>query len=341
MKFTQLKVFESYIRETEPGKSGNIYLILGKDSFERKACVDLLIEHLLKGEKSPHLALKVFQGGQLEMDAMMEELNALPFFSDKRLVIVQNTDELSKKELLQIEAYFERPNPTLCLILSATAFAATTNFYKKAEKAGVLLDIAEEKPWEKEKTMREWIMMKVAAQGLRIDPQAVQLLLKQIGTDQAFLHSELEKLFCYIGERKEISSQDIAAITASVNLENSWQLCDAIFSRNAAGALRIAKALLSDGTAFLGLLRQIRTQVQTDYQIFGILSQGGGAAEVTKQFPYMRGQILDRHMQAARGFGAERFKKAMLAIDETESLAKNGQGNDDFLSELLIAKLVL
>lgn len=341
MKFSQLKAFENHIKAADPASHSVVFLILGKDSFERKAACDLLICHLLKGEDNPELALKIFQGGQFNTEDVIEELNALPFFSRKRLVVIQNTEELSKKELALLETYFERPNPTLYLILSATAFASTTNFYKKAEKAGVLLDIAEEKPWEKEKTMREWIMAKVAAYGIRIEAQAVQALLKQIGTDQAFLHSELEKLFCYVGERKEIFSHDIAAITASLNLDNSWQLCEAIFSRNAAGALRIAKALLSDGNAFLGLLRQIRTQVQTDYQIHGILATGGGAAEVTKQFPYMRGQILDRHMQAARSYGAERFKKAMLAIDETESFAKNGQGNDDFLAELLIAKLVM
>lgn len=341
MKFSQLKAFESHFKEMDPASSPPVFLILGKDSFERKAACDFLISYLLKGEKQPELALKVFQGGQFSLGGVTEELNALPFFSTKRLILIQNIDELLKKELVQIETYFERPNVAVYLILSATSFASNTNFYKKVEKVGVVLDIAEEKPWEKEKTMRDWIMAKVAARGVRIDTQTVHALLKQIGTDQAFLHSELEKLFCYIGSRKEILSQDVSAITASVNLDNAWQLCEAIFSRNALGALRIIKALLAEGNAFLGLLRQIRAQVQTDYQICGILAMGGGTAEVTKQFPYMRGQILDRHVQAAKSYGSEKFKKAMLAIDETESLAKNGQGNDDFLAELLIAKLVM
>jgi len=340
MKYTNFKAFERHLESTDAKLLADIYMITGKDAFERKTAVDKLVETLLKGQKNPELALKVFDGNKLPVNSLMDELNALPFFAEKRIVHIQDADGIVKKDTLAIENYFANPNRTLCLILSASAIASTTTFHKKAEKAGIILDIPEEKPWEKEKSSSEWMLSKVASEGKKIAPQAAQMLQKQLGTDHALLHSELEKLFCYIGDRQEITPDDVSSISASVNVENTWQLCDAIFSRNANAALRIAKGLLADGVPFLGLLRQIRTQVQTDYQIGCMLASGGTAADVSHQFPYMRGQILDRHIQAAQAYGLQRFKKSMLKIDETESLMKNSQGEEDFLAEMLIIKMV-
>jgi DNA polymerase-3 subunit delta len=340
MKYTNYKAFERHLEEADAGLLADVYAVMGKEAFEVKAAGDRLVAVLLKSKKNPELALKVYNGEKLMLEDLLQELYSLPFFSDKRVVLIQNAESLSKVQTERLEEYLERPNRTLCLIISASAINRGTTFYKKLEKTGIILDIAEEKSWEKEKSTREWLFETVAKEKKRIGHEAVQMLQKQIGTDRALLTQELEKLICFIDDRDEITMQDIAAISTSVNTENIWQLSDAIFSRNANSALRITKGLLNEGTAFLALLRQIRAQVQTDYQICTILANGGTGAEVTATYPYMKGRILENHMQAASSYGLSRFKKAMLKIDETESMAKNGFQDDDFLAELLIANLV-
>lgn len=341
MKYTNAKAFEKHLEDADPKHLADVYAVIGKEAFEVKTAVDKLIKILLKPQKNPEFALKTYDGEKLLFEDLMEELHSLPFFSEKRVILIQNADGLSKNEIAKLEDYFSNPNRTLCLIISATAINRATNFYKKLEKAGIILDIAEEKSWEKEKSSKDWIFAKVSNEKKRISPEAINALQKQAGVDQATLHQEIEKLICFIGERNEITLQDIALITTSVNTENAWQLCDAIFSRNAGVALTIMKGLLNDGVAFLALIRQIRAQVQTDYQICTILANGGTGADVTAQYPYMKGRILENHCSAALSYGLSRFKKAMLKIDETESAAKNGLGSDDFLAELLITHLVI
>jgi DNA polymerase-3 subunit delta len=339
MKYTNVKAFEKHLHDADRAHLSDVYGVIGKESFEVKSAVDLLIKMLLKSQKNPEFALKVYDGNKFLFEDLMQELHSLPFFSEKRVVLLQNADELSKTETARLEDYFTNPNRTLCFIISASAINRATNFYKKMEKVGIILDIAEEKSWEKEKSSKEWIFARVAKEKKRIGPDVVSMLQKQIGTDLSTLAQEIEKLICYIGERNEITMQDVSAISTSINTETAWQLCDAIFSRNAAHALVVMKGLLDEGVPFLALIRQIRAQVQTDYQICTILSNGGSAQDITAEFPYMKGRILDNHCQAASGYGLSRFKKAMLKIDETESAAKNGLGSDDFLAELLIVAL--
>ncbi len=298
MKFETLHDFEKHLEGTPAG----LYLILGKEPFERRVAVDRIVAKVLTAG-ARDVALKLFDGDRLDPEALMTELNTFGFFTPKRVVVVDNADQLKKAATELLESYYQNLNPSVCLVLSATTLNRATNFYKKGEKAGVALEFPEAKPWEKEKALKEWVIAQVAASGKKIEAQAAAYLVKQLGTDQALLYQELQKLYCYVDDRPEITLQDIGAISTSVNTDTGWQLGEALFRRDAPNALRISKALLEDGTALISLIRQIRTQMQTQFQVCTLLSSGGTAADVSKQFPYMRGQILDRNMQMAQGYG--------------------------------------
>jgi len=340
VKYTNIRAFEKHLADTSPKHFSDLYLILGKDSFQRKQMVDRLVTALSVEEKNTGLNVQHFDAPDTAIDSLLEELLSFSFFSKKRIVCVQNLDKAPKLFLEKLEAYLAQPNPSLWLILSASALNANTKLYKRIEKAGIILDIPEEKPWEREKSAQEWLTAQAAAAGKRFEPQACLHLVKQIGTDPAVLHQELEKLLCYIGERKDITVQDVSAISAATNVENIWQLGESIFRRDAPAALRISKALLDDGVAFLALLRQLRSQFETEYQVGCILAHGGNGGDVVQQFPYMKGAILEKHMQLGRSYGLEKFKAGLLKIDEIELKAKNSAADSETLNEILIVNLI-
>lgn len=339
MKFDNLRAFEKHLEGAAPKNFAEIYFIIAKEHFDRKTALEKLMARMRGGKSEQELPLNIYDAEKLPVDEVISELNTLSFFSAKCVVLITNGEKLTKPSMAKFEAYFEHPNRMSCLIISASAINHATNFYKKGLKAGVTLELPEEKPWEKEKSLTEWIRLQIAAAGKTISPTAIQLIQKQTGTDQGLIQGEIEKLLCYVGDRKEITVKDIGAICASVNIENAWQLGDAIFRRDAPAALRISKALLDDGVAFLALIRQIRTQFQVKFQICSLLTGGGTHADVAHHYPYMKGQILDRNIQMATSYGMERFKKAMLKIDHTEVQAKNSQADDGLLTELLIISL--
>lgn len=339
MKYSTLGAFEKHLQGAAPNHFSDVYVILAKDAFARKQGVDRLVALILKDEPTPALCLHIFDAERQSADKVLSELEMLAFFAKKRVVVVQNADSFDKAATTKFESYFAAPNNTVCLVLAAETLNRATNFYKKAEKVGIVLDIAEEKPWEREKTIAEWLRNEAAALKKQIAPATCQLMVKQLGTDQALLHGELQKLACYVGERPTIDERDISAVCTSINLDNAWQLGEAIFRRDAPTALRISKALLADGVALIALLRQVRSQFQTEYQVCAILAHGGSSADVSQEFPYMRGTILDRHVRQAQSYGMPNFKKGLLAIDEAELQAKNSAIDPEFLADLLIVKL--
>ncbi|BBI17142.1 DNA polymerase III subunit delta [Neochlamydia sp. S13] len=341
MKYSHLKAFEKHLESAAPVHFAPVYTIICKDEFNRKIAYERLISHLLGEQISNPMALCIYSDEKVDISKVMAELHSLGSFVSKRVVVIHHAESLLKAATEKLLAYYENPNKNVYLVLTATSLNASTNFYKKSERVGIILEIAEEKPWEKEKSLKEWIDQTINHYGKQINPSASQALLKQMGTEQAIISQEIEKLVCYVGEKRQISLEDVDAVCIPVNTETIWQLGEALFRRDASTALRIAVALLQEGTPLLILLRQIRSQFQTDFQVCTILAQGGSGAEVSKQFGYMKGQILERHVQLARNYGMARFRRGMILIDEAETSAKNSSTDHSYLIERLIAKLII
>lgn len=341
MKYTNFRAFEKHLEASRPDHFAAIYVVLAKDQFERKAAFDRLICFLQGNEHQAQFSLTTLEAESLS-DSVVQELYASSLFTKKQILVIAQAEKLKAKAKEILEQYFAKPNHSLFLVLSAESLVATTNFYKKAEKAGVILDLNQpEKPWEKEQRLAEWIKAYVTTQGKKIELSTCQYMLQQLGTDQSLLFQELEKLVCFIGDRLEITVSDVSTICLSTNMETGWQLGEAIFKKDSRAALRIAKALLKDGTACIALLRQIRTQFQTEFQVCSILANGGTAADVGSLFPYMKGNILNRHMQMAQGYGIARFQQGLIQIDKTEVLTKNSSIDPELLMDLLLVKLTV
>jgi DNA polymerase-3 subunit delta len=332
MKYTNIAAFK---KELGQNQAGPLFMILSKENFERKEVVDYLIKALnIDKESCFH-----FQGNQTQPEVLHSELNSMGLFATRRLILVCDADKLPKNTLPIILKFLSKPSPDVFLILEAEAFNRSTNFYKEIDSSGVMLDIPELKPKEKATAMLAILREKAAALGKTIDPQVCNLMINQLGTDQALLHHELEKVICYVGDRKNINADDIRAICGTVPQESIWQFGDALFKRDVAAALKMVHGLLSDGTHFLSLVRQIRSQFQTKYQVCSILASGGSFSDIEKHFPYMKGFVLDTNVRMAQGYGLESFKKAMIAIDDAELAAKNSQTSSELSAEILIIKL--
>lgn len=329
MKFDNLRAFEKHLEAAAGLQFSSVFTLISKDSFDCKRG----FEALLRIMKWP---VKSYEASKLE--EALGDLDSFSLFSEKKMVHLKGVEQLKKAELTLLHKTLGSLPQETCLVLSGSALHRGSSLYKGLEEQGVILDIPELKAWEKEKVLEGWIVEYIGAAGKKISLQTAKQLVKQSGTDQSLLLQEMEKLICFAWEKKTIEMADVATITSSINQETIWQLGEALFARNASTAFRITKALIEDGLPILILLRQIRSQFQTDYQVCCLLDKGQ-KQEVSKQFPYMKGFILERHLQQASQYGMARFKRGLLKIDETEIALKSSGVAPELLTDLLIAEL--
>lgn len=327
MKYTRLIGFEKHLQNAAPLNFSQLYLVISKHPGERKFAVDKLTSHLVQALGG---TLKVFQS-DTKAQEIFNELETLSFLQSKKIILVHDAELLEKVVLEKLENYFMRPSPGFFLVLCFSEIKSKSSFYKSAEKHGIILELLEEKPWEKEKTLQELLLQEAQFQGKKMSPELAQALVRGCPPDINLLLSELTKLICYIGERQEITRQDLLAIVTLSSQESGWQLSEAIHKRNVPLALKIVRGMLAQDVHFFALIRLVRQQFQTTFQVSSQAS--------LNDFPQMKETTFERHFQFAQNYGIARLPDALKTIDAVELMAKNGMDQYDFLADLLIFKL--
>jgi DNA polymerase III subunit delta len=301
-----------------------MFLLIGKAREEIRRALG----ELLRDNEAP---ISSFYSENFSVDHFFQEVETLPFLSQKKVVIIHELDQISEVGVEAIRHYLEKPSPWISLYLIAHELDRQNKLVTLVEKKGKVLRFKEEKPWEKEKRLAEWLMAEAKRENLRLSLQAATALVQ--GVDHQMLKSELDKLICLAHTRGEITLEDISLLSTPVHHETLWHLGDALFTKATSKALEIGRILLEEGMTIFPLLASLRTQFITGIEILT------SPAEAAKKFPYLKGGLLDKKLQMFKKYGKAQLNQGALLIFETEVKAKNSSADPLLLLELLIVKL--
>jgi DNA polymerase III delta subunit len=115
--------------------------------------------------------------------------------------------------------------------------------------------------------IEKWIMDGLTKNGIKASLSCVQAIVKRVGTSQALLDEELNKLSLYLNseKRKDLTIKDVEFVTSFYQQDYKiWDLTDAFFNKNQKKALEILDILLvnpqQDFPMIIGaVLKQIKT----------------------------------------------------------------------------------
>ncbi|MCH9609033.1 MAG: hypothetical protein S4CHLAM45_09180 [Chlamydiales bacterium] len=302
-----------------------VCLIISEDAQEREE----LLSTYFKGDEVLRLNEEHFsQFGQ--------EVETVPMFVKRHAVHLSHVEKLKKEEIKKILSYLKQPNERVALCLTATN--STDSLIKAIDKVGVVFQLPKEKPWEKERRIAESLSRTASLSGV-VFPTSVAIdFVKAFGTDKTLLCQELEKIICYVGEKKEVTHRAIQAVSIPLPQQTIWQLSDAIFALDFKEAHSAMRGLLEEGLTIFPILGSLRTQGETALKTLTLLEKEGPGG-VQKAFPYLKGKLLERKLMSCRRFGRKRlinFRK-LLFLAEVE--ARNTQHSPTFILEKFIAKV--
>jgi DNA polymerase-3 subunit delta len=267
-----------------PAPTQRVYLLQGSDDALKREALKRLTEPLLD------LSFMDFDLEVYEVSPSSEErfgvqilasAGGVPMASQRRVVVVDGVQRLSKEDQEVIAAGLEKLGPLSCLILiaGATEYEAgkikgrtiSMKLVNAVQKHGAL--VLCDAPSEGDLRARAAGIAK--ARGKTIDPKAMELVLKHASAvaasrgggaksgDVTAMANELEKLMAYAGERAQVTLEDARAVGLQDVQENIFALCDAVGRRDSKRALAEADALLAaepkaDGVAARTFVMQAR-----------------------------------------------------------------------------------
>ncbi|MCP3966413.1 MAG: DNA polymerase III subunit delta [Lentisphaerae bacterium] len=243
-----------------------LYLISGNDNFAIKAKTREVINELC-GEDfrdNPDLEIIVGDSDDLKPEEMLASalasLNTPPFLSpDKKVwfkhfqhfdkALASNAKDIIKKRITELVKFIKQGIPEdMTLIIDGPDLDQRKAFFKacKATKGSEIhyfrkADISSK---DYARTQYDKILDICGKAGKKIDQSAVQYLLETVGSDTGRLQSELEKLFCFVGNASRVTLKDCKCICSRTPEAMSWDFANALVERNMTAALDLVNTLM-------------------------------------------------------------------------------------------------
>ena len=330
MKFQNLTSFEKHL----PASSvSSAYIIACPDADERSKILEGIVEWLCK----KHPASEVFasSGSEDPFSKVVENLSTRPLFSSHVIVKLDAAGELNKKEREVLEGFILKPSEFAFLVLGTSSLKEFSDICTKAKNDVVVLDLSQEKPWDRQRRLQQWLIDKCLKEGKKISQQVSVELLDACGPDIMLVEQELLKLIAYVGERPFISSEDVKKIGVNYVLPSGWQMADSLVFEGKS-PIKDPSFDLSD---LLPLLGQVRYHLNTARQFAFHLSQGVAREEIARLFPHVRQNSFDKYLQLSIAHHLTFFDEALKFLFKIELLSKNSSLSAGFLWDYLVAQI--
>ena len=110
-----------------------------------------------------------------------------------------------------------------------------------------------------------WVRTRVAANGAAIEPAAARLVAQRAGVDVKRLRGDLDRLMLYALGQKQITVDDVRAVTGPAALQDDWAMTNAIEAGQAPEALRQLALMLDAGAPPEKVLGQLAWVVRAKF----------------------------------------------------------------------------
>jgi DNA polymerase-3 subunit delta len=332
------------------------YIFHGEDEFSRTEQITKFRAQM-GDPQFADLNTSVFDGRKVTLGELRHACDAVPFLSDRRLVIVEGmltrfdprrgksdteegelreeeTNPALAKELREYLAHM--PETTRLVFIESKTLAKNNPILKHAadDKKNAYVKEFEE---PKSRALPMWIQDRVKEQGGTIEPGAIEELAAHVGTDLRLLDNEINKLLTY-RNRQTIRAEDVQTLVASVHESDVFALVDALGHRETGAALKLLHAQLDHNAAPGYLLSMIVRQFRLLLQMKDLAARGktlDAAREQLKLHPF----VAEKTWKQALNFSLPQLEAIYQRLLDVDVAIKTGRTEPMVALDVLIVEL--
>lgn len=317
-----------------------IFLLYGENSYSSHEKLKFYQNGFLKkyGDEGD---MQVLDGKKLNISQFITDLEAIPFLTEKRLLIVKNFLTTSKTDDQKKVAENIEKTPDFCIVIFHENGTPdrTRSLYKRIKKIG---HVEEFKPFQATQ-ISNWIKEKSQRIGLNIKPMEINYLIQHAGNDLWKLSNELTKLKTY-NQDQQVTKAIIDELTTPCLTSSVFKLTDNISSKNIKEALKTLQILTDSGEdpmkIFFMIVRHFRILIQV-HEMVGKRESEHTIIQKLKQHPF----VIKKTSHQAKNFSEEKLAgifKQFLQIDrdfKTGRIKTYQSDNREYI--LAIEKLII
>ena len=289
----------------------------------------------------------------------IEGLQTIGFFGGEKVVWLKGatffgTDRTSEAEraLTGVENLLEVLQaglpPGVKFLLSATGINGVRRFGKWAKKSTEYrafdkIDTSKE-GWEEQVALT---VKRVAREKkLSLEGDSLELFVQRAGADTRQINNELDKLDLYLGDRREVSIEDVTLMVSVSHKGVIWEISRAVERRNPKRAIELIDSLIAKNENAVGIIKASIIPTVRNLFFAKLAGSYGGPqrapAGIQAVLPKKKdGTVntwgLKMAATGARNFSLPQLQQAMSdCLDADKALVTSGQDHRMVLHKLII-----
>lgn len=319
-----MKVIKEHIKSKN---FKQFYLLYGGESYLIKLYRDKLLDAIM-GD-SDQMNYSRFEGKDINLNEVNDIAQTLPFFSDKRLILMEQS------------GCFKAQSDLSNILLNApqsTIFIFTEQDVDKRNKAYKLVNsrgnVSEMKGLD-DKNLRLFVVSLLKPSQKMITQNVCDYLLDKTGTDMDNIINEVDKLISYTLDRDTITKEDIDAVVTTQITGKIFQMMDAIGLKQQDKALSLYYDLLSVREKPSHILYLIMRHSNILLQVKDLFSHGFAPKHISENVG-IPAFTVSKYISQTKNFTMEQLYKSLKSAADTEEEIKTGRINDKIGVELMI-----
>lgn len=322
---------KTIIEDIKTGQFKTAYLLYGEEAYLKKQYKDKLVKALVA--EGDTMNFSVFEGKNINVKEIVDLAETLPFFADRRVILIENSGFL-KSSCEDLAAYLsERPAESTCFLFVEEEVDKRNKLYKVISKEGRTVEFGT----QSDDLLVRWIVGRLKKENKNITREVLQYFMNMTGTDMGNIDRELEKLICYTMGKDVITAEDVAVVTTEQVTNKIFDMVNAIAEHEQKKALDLYYDLLTLKEPPMRILFLITRQFQILLHLKDMSGKGFDQSTMASKAgipPF----AVRRNQAQAKGFTLEQLKQAIADAVELEEAVKTGRLNDQMAVELLIVK---
>ena len=316
-----------------------VYLFVGEEGrLKDRALAEL--KYSVLGKAAGELGYDLFYGTDASAIDIIACASTAPFLGGRRFIVVKRAERLSEPDKKLLAGYASNPRETTCLVLETTDESALGNFPQNIHVETARFAKVQDS------RLAAWITSELRSMGKSPDARAVELLKEVFETDQALLSGELEKLASFVGERREIRLEDVEAIIGKGFVSTTFELTDAIASRDYKGALEMLQGLLEAGRsrhsdASGSIIGAISWHLKTLMRAREVFEKKGGSESAVRASLKIPKRIHDDFIAQVKKYSVEDISERLGILLGADLAIKEGRLDSKTALETAVVKLCL
>ena len=307
-----------------------VYLLYGEERYLVTQFRDKLRNALLgDGDK---MNVSVYEGNSINVKEVIDMAETLPFFAERKIIIIEDSGMLKNSNDVMADYIKNIPDTTVFLFVEEEV-DKRNRLYKAIKDKGYVCELN----FQNENVLKRWIKGQLAPYGVSIDDGASELLLEKSGVSMTRISTELLKLVSYVGDRKNVTREDVSEIVTTVVTNRIFDMITAMAAKRQKEAMDMYYDLLSLKEPPMRILFLIARHFNLLMQIKEMSVKYVDEATMSKTAG-LPSFLVGKYKAQSRSFSKEQLLSAVRTCVEVEERVKTGRLEDRLGVELIIVK---